>query len=96
MNEPQSNRRRHERRVIRLEAELIRPEVGRVSVYTNDLSEGGAFVIVPRHQRPPVGASVKIRLPSTPWHEGAVIFTARVVRVTDEGIGLQFYDFDSG
>jgi hypothetical protein len=96
MNAPQSNRRRHERRVIRLEAELIQPEVGRVSVYTNDLSEGGAFIIVPRHQRPPVGASVKIRLPSTPWHEGEVILTARVVRVTDEGIGLQFYDFDSG
>lgn len=96
MSTGQNERRRHERKVIRLEAELVEPGVGRVSVYTNDLSEGGAFVLVPRHRRPPVGASVKIRLAGTPWHEGEVIFTARVVRVTDEGIGLQFYDFDSG
>jgi hypothetical protein len=96
MSSSHTDRRRHERRVIRLEAELIEPEVGRVSVFTNDLSAGGAFVMVPRHRRPPIGASVKIRLPSTPWHPGEVIFTARVVRVTDEGIGLQFYDFDSG
>ena len=96
MSAAQSDRRRHERKVIRLEAELVEPEVGRVSVYTNDLSEGGAFVLVPRNRRPPVGASVKIRLPGTPWHAGEVIFTARVVRVTDEGIGLQFYECVSG
>ncbi len=92
----QEERRRHARRVIRIEAEIVEPEMGRVSVFTNDLSEGGAFVMVPRHRRPPVGASIKIRLPRTPWHDGEVTFPARVVRVTDEGIGLQFYDFDSG
>jgi hypothetical protein len=35
-----------------------------------------------------------MRIPGTLWGEKLSTVSARVVRVTDEGMGLQFLDFD--
>jgi hypothetical protein len=88
------DRRQHERHVVKLPATITEPAIGAVAVYTRDLSRGGAFVLLARDQCPPVGSAVTIRLPGTLWGEKESTLSARVVRVTDEGMALQFFDFD--
>jgi len=88
-------RRQHQRHLIQLKAEISQPEIGKVTVYTQDLSVGGAFVILPREKCPPLGSMVTITLPGTLWGASETTFVARVVRLSDHGMGLQFFDFDA-
>jgi hypothetical protein len=92
MNE---DRRKHERQLVRLQAEITEPRIGKVTVFTQDISEGGAFVVLPAERCPPVGSAVNIRLPGERWGCETATFTARVVRVSPNGMGLQFFDFDT-
>lgn len=91
-----SERRKHPRRVISLKGELVEPSIGAVTVYTIDLSEGGAFVALPAEKCPPVGNTVTLRLPGVLWGEQMSTVSGRVVRVTDQGMAVQFFDFDIG
>jgi len=88
-------RRQHQRHLVKLKAEISQPQIGKVTVYTQDLSVGGAFVILPRDKCPPMGSMVTITLPGTLWGAKETTFVARVVRQTDHGMGLQFFDFDA-
>lgn len=93
-----AERRQHERHLVKLRAEIAQSQNGhklKVTVFTQDLSLGGAFVLLPRDQCPPIGTMVSITLPGTPWDSGEQTFQARVVRLTDHGMGLQFFDFDA-
>jgi len=47
-----------------------------------------------RDKCPPVGRVLTVRMPGVLWGEKLSTITARVVRVTDEGMALQFLDFD--
>jgi hypothetical protein len=88
-------RRQHQRHLIKLRAEITVPQIGTVTVYTQDLSLGGAFVVLPRDKCPPLGSMVTITLPGTLWGSKETTFVARVVRQTDHGMGLQFFDFSA-
>jgi hypothetical protein len=88
------NRRKHERHLVKLQAEITEPRIGRVTVFTSDISKEGAFVLLPAARCPPVGSALNIRLPGKLWGLEEATFTARVVRVTESGMGLQFFDFD--
>jgi hypothetical protein len=93
-----AERRQHERHLVKLKAEIAQPQGGnkvKVTVYTQDLSLGGAFVLLPRDQCSPIGTMVSITVPGTLWGTDESTFMARVVRVTDHGMGLQFFDFDA-
>lgn len=90
----EQSRRKIERQLIQIKAEITEPMIGKVVVFTQDVSDSGAFVVLPRDQCPPVGASLNIRLYRKPGVEGVATFSARVVRVTESGMGLQFFDFD--
>ncbi|HYA39468.1 MAG TPA: PilZ domain-containing protein [Candidatus Methylomirabilis sp.] len=89
-------RRQHQRRVISLEGELLEPSIGVVKIYTIDLSEGGAFVALAADKCPPVGTTITLRLPGVLWGEQMSTVSGRVVRVTDQGMAVQFFDFDVG
>ena len=96
---PRSQRldhRRHPRRVISLKGELLEPSIGVVTIYTVDLSEGGALVALPAEKCPPVGTTITLRLPGAPWGERMSTVSGRVVRVSDQGMAVQFFDFDVG
>ena len=94
MNSQDDDRRKHPRKLISLKAEIIGPALGKVTVSTQDLSAGGAFVLMPREKCPPVGAAVTIRIHGALPGETQSTFAARVTRITDQGMGLEFYDFD--
>ena len=88
-------KRIHERQEISLSVEILDPpHLGKVVLVTKDISKGGAFILLKKEQCPPVGRIVSMRIPGTLWGEKLSTVSARVVRVTDEGMGLQFLDFD--
>jgi len=88
-------RRQHARHLIKLKAEITVPQIGKVTVYTQDLSVGGAFVLLARDKCPPIGSRVTITMPGTAWGAKETTFVARVVRLTDHGMALQFFDFQA-
>ena len=91
----EQNKRKIDRQLIQLKAEITEPMIGKVVVFTQDVSDSGAFVVLPRDRCPPVGSSLNIRLYRKTGYEGEdAMYSARVVRVTESGMGLQFFDFD--
>lgn len=88
-------RRVHERQVISLTVEVLDPpHLGKVKLQTRDLSKQGAFLLLKKELCLPVGRVVSLRMPGILWGEETSTISARVVRVTEEGMGLQFLDFD--
>jgi hypothetical protein len=94
MSNQDNERRQHSRKLVSLKAEIIGPALGKVTVYTYDLSAGGAFVLMPRDKCPPVGSAVTVCIHGAMPGQAESTFGARVTRVTDQGMGLEFYDFD--
>lgn len=88
-------KRADERQAVTISIEILDPpHLGTVSLVTKDLSKSGAFILVSKEKCLPVGRIVSLRMPGVLWGEKLSTVAARVVRVTDEGMGLQFLDFD--
>ena len=88
-------RRVQERQEVSLAVEVIDPpHLGKVNLLTRDISKTGAFILLKKEQCLPVGRVVSLRMPGILWGEEQSTVSARVVRVTEEGMGLQFPDFD--
>ncbi len=88
-------RREQERQEVSLTVEVLDPpNLGKVRLRTRDLSKAGAFILLNKEQCLPVGRVVSLRMPGILWGEETSTVSARVVRVTEEGMGLQFLDFD--
>ena len=88
-------RRDEGRQVVSLSVEILDPpHLGKVKLHTRDLSKTGAFILLSREQCLPVGRVVSVRMSGVLWGEKFSTMSARVVRVTDEGMALQFLDFD--
>jgi hypothetical protein len=88
-------RRDEGRQVVSLSVEILDPpHLGKVKLHTRDLSKTGAFILLSREQCLPVGRVVSVRMSGALWGEKFSTMSARVVRVTDEGMALQFLDFD--
>jgi hypothetical protein len=94
----EQEKRRHERIPISVEVELSGPGLGTMLVPTQDLSEGGVFLCLPRERCPPVGTVIQMRI-NRSFGDGdpPPTVAARVMRVTAEGAGVMFLpDGDSG
>lgn len=88
-------RRLHERREVTLSVEILDPpHLGKVNLLTRDISKTGAFILLKRGDCLPVGRVVLLRISGTLWGEEQSTVSARVVRVTEEGMALHFLDFD--
>jgi PilZ domain len=88
-------KRNDERREITLSIEILDPpHLGKVSLVTRDISKHGAFILLQKDKCLPVGRIMTLRMPGVLWGEKLSTVSARVVRVTEEGMGLQFLDFD--
>jgi hypothetical protein len=89
------DKRIHERLKVSLSVEILDPpHLGKVSLVTRDINKHGAFILLAREKCLPVGRIVSLRMSGALWGEKLSTVSARVVRVTDEGMGLQFLDFD--
>ncbi|MHB8697717.1 MAG: PilZ domain-containing protein [Sulfuricaulis sp.] len=88
-------KRAHEREAISLPIEILdQPQFVKRSLVTKDISKTGAFILLNQTDCLPVGRVVSVRVSGAQWGETISTISARVVRVTDEGMGLQFLDFD--
>ena len=87
--------RQAERQEVSLSVEILDPpHLGKVALVTRDISKLGAFIMLSKEKCLPVGRIVSLRMSGVIWGEKLSTVSARVVRVTDEGMGLQFLDFD--
>lgn len=84
------NKRRHERYPVTVEVELVDSTTGKSIVQTKDLSDGGLFLRLGAKPWPSIGAVVTVRLNESADGATPPLVRARVVRVTAEGIGLEF------
>jgi len=88
--------RKHPRRVVHLDVELKFPSGDKKMVRTQDLSEGGVFLIVDKLRRPIIGEVVEVRLIDEE-KESEHVFPSNdaiVVRQEEGGIGLAFIELD--
>jgi hypothetical protein len=69
---------------------------GEINAITGDISNTGVFVFVAVENKPtlPKGAHIKLQFTSSVYPK--VSFNTRVVRVTEEGFGLVFVDYEYG
>ena len=89
------DKRIHERQEVSLSVEILDPpHLGKVALVTKNISKDGAFIMLSKEKCLPVGRIVSLRMSGVLWGEKLSTVSARVVRVTDEGMGLQFLDFD--
>jgi len=89
------DKRIHERQEVSLSVEFLDPpHLGKAALVTKDISKDGAFIMLSKEKCLPVGRIVSLRMSGALWGEKLSTVSARVVRVTDEGMGLQFLDFD--
>ena len=89
------DKRVDERLVVSLSVEIIDPpHLGKVSLLTKNISKHGAFILLDKEKCLPVGRIVSVRMSGVIWGEKLSTVSARIVRVTDEGMALQFLDFD--
>ncbi|MDH5784039.1 MAG: PilZ domain-containing protein [Chromatiales bacterium] len=59
---------------------------------TLDISNGGAFIKASAEQCPPVGTEILLRVKGSLGGEEPPVVRARVVRITPDGIGVQFLE----
>lgn len=85
-------RRAHERKEVSVPISIV--DLPHLSLFTKNLSNSGAFIVMNRSDCPPVGRMLALRISGEIWGELKSTVAARVVRVTDEGIALQFVDFE--
>lgn len=87
--------RRHPRFNIQMEVELIAPELGALTLQSGNLSNSGLFLCVEQSIPLQVGSEVCVRLKQALGDGEPPLVKARVVRVEEQGIGLQFDEDDA-
>lgn len=65
---------------------------GELEAITEDISDTGVFVVIENKPILPKGAHIKLQFLKSVHPK--VIFNARVVRVTNDGVGLVFVDYE--
>jgi len=69
---------------------LTHEVLGTLQLETADLSDGGAFLKATPEQCPAIGEAITLQVVGSLGGKAPPQMPARVVRVTDEGIGVQF------
>jgi len=87
-----SERRHHRRKEVDARVELHHPDLGTIKAHTRDISNGGMFVVLQQCKGFPVGARVRLRLVDSA--APGIMFNAKVVHRTGEGIGLMFLNYE--
>ena len=88
-------KREQEREEVSLSVEVLDPpHLGKVQLRTRDLSKKGAFLLLKKEQCLAVGRVLSLRMSGILWGEETSTVSARVIHVNEEGMGLQFLDFD--
>lgn len=88
------NKRENLRNIVQAPVKLSHSVFGEITAVTGDISNTGVFVHIADKPRLPKGAHIKLQFLRSVYPD--VIFNTRVVRVTDNGLGLVFVDYEYG
>lgn len=86
------DQRRHPRINIKIEVELIAPEIGIITLQSGNLSDSGLYLCADQSMPLQVGSEVCVRLKQALGDGEAPQVLARVVRIEEQGIGLHFHE----
>ena len=86
------NTRKQLRHIVNAPVQLSHSVFGEIKATTGDISNTGVFVILEEKPVLPKGAHIKLQFLNSLYPD--VIFNTRVVRVTAEGLGLVFVDYE--
>ena len=89
-----TNKRQQLRQIVSAPVKLSHSVFGEIKAITGDISNTGVFVSINDKPTLPKGAHIKLQFLSSVYPN--VSFNTRVVRVTDEGFGLVFVDYEYG
>ncbi len=89
-----NNKRQQLRHIVSAPVRLSHTVFGEITAVTGDISNTGVFVSLKDKPVLPKGAHIKLQFLSSVYPD--VSFNTRVVRVTDEGFGLVFVDYEFG
>lgn len=89
-----TNKRRQLRHLVNAPVKLSHSTFGEIKAVTGDISNTGVFIRVDDKPTLPKGAHIKLQFLSSVYPN--VSFNTRVVRVTDDGFGLVFVDYEYG
>ncbi|KPK12379.1 MAG: hypothetical protein AMJ68_02535 [Acidithiobacillales bacterium SG8_45] len=84
-------RRQYERKEVERKA-IVSLDGHETTVLTGDISQGGAFLKRGSEPLPSEGAEIYVDIQTDVPGEEPMVARARVVRVTEEGIGIVFVD----
>lgn len=88
-----SDKRQHERYPFEVEVEVIVPKLfwgQRRVMRTRDMSHGGLFIESDGRPLPPLGAELRVRVLQGGEGQEMPVVRARVVRVTPDGMAVEF------
>ena len=85
-------RRRAERREIEVDATLTFEGLPPIKVKTQDLSTTGVLLHCGSQPVPPLGSEVYVEITPFDDHVEPLIMQAKVVRISGDGIALEFMD----
>ena len=87
------NKRRYVRTRLRAAVTLSHPDIGVINLHTEDISDGGAYLVADGQVLPGLGELVDIQIQGLPGGDAPVV-RMKVMRVDADGIGLEFVDPD--
>lgn len=70
--------------------EIAHPQLGTLQLETVDLSDGGLFIKATPEQCPPLNDEITVQVVGTLDGKAPPLVRARVARITDKGMGIQF------
>ena len=86
---PDKNSREHIRTKLRADIKLSHPDVGDLNLHTENISDGGAYILAEGNKLPQVGELVQVQVQGMGSGEAPVL-TMKVVRTDGDGMGLEF------
>lgn len=89
-----ADKRKQLRQLVNAQVLLSHSVFGEIKAFTSDISNTGVFVRINNKPTLPKGAHIKLQFLNSA--NPNVSFNTRVVRVTDEGFGLVFVDYEYG
>ena len=87
-----AEKRKQLRQLVNAPVLLSHSVFGEIKAFTGDISNTGVFVRIDDKPALPKGAHIKLQFLSSAYPN--VTFNTRVVRVTNEGFGLVFVDYE--
>lgn len=88
-----SGKRNFVRTRLRAAVTLHHPDTGVLHLHTEDISDGGAYLLTDGQALPRIGELVEVQVQGLPGGDAPIV-TMKIIRIDAEGIGLSFVDSD--